>query len=223
MTAARLEPIRILLVDDHTLMRAGLETLIAQRPGLQVVGEAANRVQAVAMASAEQPDIILLDLDLGSENSIDFLPELLATAPNARVILLTGLNNPELHRRAVHLGAMGLVLKEEATAVLVKAIEKVYAGEIWLNRTMVASVLGERSKAKEQVDPEQAKIATLTPRERDVIALIAEGLTNKQIADRLFVSEATVGHHLGSIFNKLGVANRLQLVVYAYKHGLAKA
>ncbi len=224
MAAPTSNRIRVLLIDDHALVRAGLVTLIEQRPGLTVIGEAANRADALAIAAREQPDIILLDLDLGGENSLDFLPELFTAAPATRVILLTGMLDPEAHRRAVRLGAMGLVLKEQATEVLIKAIERVHAGEVWLDRSMLATVLTELSpaRANEEVDPEAAKIATLTAREREVIALLAEGLPSKQIAERLFISEATVSHHLGSIFNKLGVTNRLELVVYAYRHGLAK-
>ncbi len=223
MSATTSNRIRILLIDDHALVRAGLVTLIEHRPGLTVVGEAASRSEALAIAAREQPDVILLDLDLGGENSLDFLPTLLAAAPTARVILLTGMRDPEVHRRAVRLGAMGVVLKDQATEVLIKAIERVHAGEVWLDRSMLATVLSELSptRAKAEVDPETAKIATLTAREREVIALLAEGLPSKQVAERLFISEATVSHHLGSIFNKLGVTNRLELVVYAYRHGLA--
>jgi DNA-binding NarL/FixJ family response regulator len=217
-------PIRILLIDDHTLVRAGLRMLIESRPGLQVVGEAVNRHDVLALAACEQPDLILLDLDLGGSSGLDFLPELLSVATAARVLILTGVYDLELHRRAVRLGAMGVVVKEKAAEILFQAIEKVHAGEVWLERAMVASVLGEMTRRGEpaHTDPEAAKIAALTAREREVIVLVGEGLKNRQIAQRLFISETTVRHHLTSIFGKLGVADRLELVIYAYRHSLAK-
>ncbi|MCZ7572244.1 MAG: response regulator transcription factor [Ardenticatenaceae bacterium] len=215
--------IRVLIVDDHAVVRTGLRMLIETRPGLVVVGEAGNRADALAAAARQHPGIILLDLDLGAENGLDFLPELLSTAGESRVIVLTGLRDTEVHHRAVHLGAMGLVLKEQAAEVLLKAIEKVYAGETWLDRTMTASVLAQLARAREAraADPEAAKIATLTEREREVVALVGEGLKNRQIAERLSISETTVRHHLTSIFSKLEVSDRLELLIYAYRHDLA--
>jgi DNA-binding NarL/FixJ family response regulator len=193
---------------------------------MTVVGEASSRAEVLAIAGREQPDIILLDLDLCGESSLDFLPELLSGANRARVILVTGVRAPEEHYRAVHLGAMGLVRKEQAADVLIQAIEKVHAGEVWLEPSMVARAItemsGRRAVGQAQPDPEAAKIARLTAREREVIALIGEGLYNTQIAARLSITEATVSHHLTSIFAKLGLANRFDLVIYAYRHSLAE-
>ncbi len=225
MMADATNTIRVLLVDDHALVRTGLSILIAQQPSIVVVGEAENGVEALAYAVREQPDVILLDLDLNGESGLDLLPKLLQAVPQGRVIILTGSRETDAHRHAVRSGAMGLVLKSHASDVLVRAIQKVYAGEVWLDRTIMASVLADiapnRAEQKQQSDPEQAKIATLTEREREVIALIAQGLKNKQIAQQLFISEATVNHHLTSIFGKLGVATRLELAIYAYRNGLA--
>jgi DNA-binding NarL/FixJ family response regulator len=169
---------RVLIIDDHAVVRTGLRMLLESHSGLSVVGEAATRTDALATALREQPDIILLDLDLGGESSLDCLPELLAAASEARVLILTGLRDPEVHRRAVHLGAMGLVLKEKAAEVLLQAIEKVRAGEVWLDSAMIASVLREMIHTREtrQADPEVARIAALTEREREVIALVGQGL-----------------------------------------------
>ena len=195
--------------------------LIETQPGLQVVGEAGNRTDALAVAAREQPDIILLDLDLGGDTALDCIPALLAVAKQTRIVILTGVYDAELHRRAVRLGAVGLVLKDKAAEVLIKAIEKVHAGEVWLERAMTASVLNEITHGQgQQASPEAVKIATLTAREREVVALIGEGLKNQQIARRLFISETTVRHHLTSIFAKLGLSDRLELVIYAYRHGL---
>jgi DNA-binding NarL/FixJ family response regulator len=118
---------------------------------------------------------------------------------------------------------MGLVLKEKAAEVLLQAIEKVRAGEVWLDGAMIASVLREMTHTREAqpVNPKSARLALLTEREREVIALVGQGLRNKQVAERLFISETTVRHHLTAIFAKLEVADRLELVIYAYRHGLA--
>jgi len=114
-------------------------------------------------------------------------------------------------------------LKQQAADLLLKAIKKVHAGEVWIDRSMMSSVLSDvRSERHEETDPEAPKIASLTPREREVIALVSEGLKNKLIGERLFISETTVTHHLSSIFSKLDVSDRLELIIYAFRHGLAK-
>jgi two-component system nitrate/nitrite response regulator NarL len=223
MPATGTNNIRILLIDDHVVMRTGLRMVIENQPGLVVVGEATNRATALEVAEREQPDIILLDLDLGNESGIAFLPDLLNVAQAARVIVLTGIDDAQEYRRAVRLGALGLVLKEQAAEVLVQAIKKVYAGEVWLDSALVATILTETTRARgSALDPEAIKIASLTARERQVILLIGEGLYNHQIAERLSISKVTVSHHLTSIFAKLDVATRFDLVVYAYRYGLAK-
>jgi len=223
MTTASTKPIRVLLIDDHIVMRMGLRMLVESQPGLKVVGEATDRASAIQTAAREQPDIILLDLDLGHDSGLDILPELRAAATGARVVVLTGIRDPAEHRQAVQLGATGMVLKEQAIDTLVNAIRHVHAGETWLDPALVANVLAERARARDRgAGPEAARIATLTEREREVIVLICEGLKNRQIGDRLSISETTVVHHLTSIFTKLGLANRLELVTYAYRHGLAK-
>ena len=216
-------PIRILIVDDHLVVRAGLHMLIENHPGMTVVAMASNRSEALELASSATPNLILLDLDLGGESALTFLTHLRETTPNARILVLTGLRDADAHREAVQLGAMGVVLKEHAPDVLIKAIEKVHDGEIWLDRPTMGRMLREMAvREDKEVDPEMAKIASLTQREREVVALIAEGLKNKQIGQRLFISETTVTHHLSSIYSKLGVADRLELVVFAFANKLTK-
>ena len=215
--------IGVLLIDDHVVVRAGLRMFLESQPGMTVVGEAATPDEALALAIRVHPDIILLDLDLGAADGLDLLPLLRNAVPKANVVVLTGIRNPEIHRRAIHLGAVGLVPKETAPAVLLQAITTVHAGGAWLDNILVASVLGEMTRARpsQPSDPEAIKIATLTAREREVIDLVGQGLQNQAIADHLCISEATVRHHLTSIFAKLGLGNRLGLVIYAYRHGLA--
>jgi DNA-binding NarL/FixJ family response regulator len=136
---------------------------------------------------------------------------------------LTSLRNPQAHQAAVQSGAMGVVLKEEAAELLIKAIEKVHYGEVWLDRLSLGTLLWQlTSRVHDPVDPQEKKISSLTEREREVIDLIAQGLRNKQIAERLFISQTTVTHHLSSIYAKLGVSDRLELVVYAFANKLAK-
>lgn len=198
--------------------------LIENHAGMTVAGEAGSRTDAIAAAEREKPDIILLDLDMGGDSSLNFIREILSVAEGARVIILTGVRDPDMHSRAMRLGAMGLVLKEKAAEVLIKAIERVYEGEAWMDRSMMASMLTEMSRAASarRDDPEAAKIASLTEREREIIKLVCQGLKNKQIAELLFISEATVRNHLTSILSKLDTSDRFELAIYSYRHGLAE-
>ena len=217
------QAIRVVLIEDHEVVRAGLRLLIESAAGFEVVGEAATHADALALAAREQPDIILLDLALGPENGLDLLPKLFTVAGLARVLILTGLSDVEEYREAILRGATGLMLKEQTPEVLLKAIEKVHAGEVWLDRAILASVLSEMVLGGARpANAEATRISALTEREREVIALIGEGLKNKQIGDRLSISETTVRHHLTSAFAKLGVESRLEMVIFAHRHGLHK-
>jgi DNA-binding NarL/FixJ family response regulator len=235
-------PIRVSLVSGLVIVRTGLRKLIDAWPGLAVVGEAANCADVAA--AGVQTDIFLFDCDFCTvecfkppasanargfalpceEDCLGSLRHLLTAVEGARVILLTNGYNPTLYRHALRLGVMGLVLKNESAEILLRAIEKVYAGELWLNRTLVMSMLDQAPAAiaARETDPEAAKIAALTAREIEVVALIREGLKNKQIAERLFISEATVHHHLTTIYDKLGISGRLKLLLFAQQYGLAE-
>jgi DNA-binding NarL/FixJ family response regulator len=214
-------PITIMIVDDHVVIRSGLRMLIEHDQRMRVVAMAGNQMEAMERAASEQPDVIILDLLLGDEDALSFLPELCQASPRSRVLVLTGVQSPDAHRRAIRRGAMGIVLKEHAADQLLKAIMKVSEGEVWIERSMMGSMIQELSKPA-MVDPEVSKIESLTDREREVIALIGEGLKNKQVGERLFISETTVTHHLSSVFSKLDVSDRLELIIYAFRHGLAK-
>jgi len=182
MATPATKPIRVLLVDDHAVVRAGLRMIIQSRTGMTIVGEAGNRDDALSLAASEQPDIILLDLDLGGESGMTLIADLIAAACEARIIVLAGLRDPETHRQAVLLGAMGIVKKEKAAEVLITAIERVHAGEAWLDPSLMAGVLTEvtRSSRGRKPDPETDKIAALTNREREVIALVGEEINSSQ-------------------------------------------
>ncbi|HEY8225317.1 MAG TPA: response regulator transcription factor, partial [Pyrinomonadaceae bacterium] len=192
------KPIRIMIVDDHAVIRAGLRMLIEQDQAMKVVAMAGNSAEAFERAKVDQPDIIILDLVLGEEDGLNLLPVLREKSPKSRVLVLTGVLNPDAHRAAVRKGAMGIVLKEHAADLLLKAIQKVHDGEVWIDRSMMGMMIQELSRPN-QTDPEAVKIEELTSREREVIELVGEGLKNKQIAERLFISETTVTHHLSSV------------------------
>ena len=216
---------RILIVDDHAMVRCALRALIQRRSGFRVIGEVGNSADALAITKQQKPDIILLDIDLGSESGLDLLPQLITAAPEARVIALTGLRDPEVHHGAMLRGAIGLVSKEKSVDTLIRAIEKVRDGEVWLDHSTMSNLLSEMSRpnpAKED-NPEAVLIATLTPKEREIIPLVAEGLRNRQIAQRLHISESTARHHLTAIFSKLSVENRFELIIFAFRHGLVTA
>ncbi|MFZ0061216.1 MAG: response regulator transcription factor [Pyrinomonadaceae bacterium] len=221
MSASASVPISVLIVDDHAVVRAGLRMLIDQDPDMKVTGVAGNLSEALATAAGDQPNIIILDIVLGDEDGLSILPQLREVAPNARVLVLTGLRSSESQRQAMRAGAMGIVLKEHAAEVLIKAIKKVHHGEVWLDRFTMGSVLQEMTEEKQE-NPNKDRIASLTEREREVVSLVGKGLKNKQIAARLFISETTVTHHLSSVFSKLAVSDRLELIIYAFRHGLAK-
>jgi two-component system nitrate/nitrite response regulator NarL len=216
--------IKIVLVDDHAVIRAGLRLLIEARCDMKVVGEAANAADAIAVTTSTQPDVIVLDLNLVGDSGLDCLPRLLAVAPRARVLVLTGVNDYEMHRQAARLGARGLVHKAKAAEVILKAIERVHAGEVWFDQYLISGMLTEMAHpgGHKKNGAEEAKITSLTRREHEVVGLVCEGLRNKQISERLFISQTTVSHHLTSAFSKLGVTDRLELVVYAYTQGIVK-
>jgi DNA-binding NarL/FixJ family response regulator len=221
---ARAEPIRILIVDDHAIIREGLRDLIASRPGMVVVGDAGTRADALRVAAAEQPDVIVLDLDLGPDSGLELLPELLEAAQASSVIILTGAREAGQRDRAMELGAKGVVLKENGATELLSAIEKVHdTGDYWFEPGAAKRLLGRRSRGDEAPDPEAAKIGSLTPTERELITYIGEGLDNRQIAARMHIAESTVRNNLTRIYDKLDIkGGRLGLLVYAYRHGLVK-
>jgi two-component system nitrate/nitrite response regulator NarL len=215
-------PIGILLVDDHAVIRAALRMLIEKQPGMVVVGEAGNKAEAVAIAARELPEIIVLDLNLGEESGAAFIPELLRVSEESKIIILTGVKDPEEHRGAMRQGAMGIVLKDTSAETLIKAVHRVNAGELWLDRNSTAKLVTGMRRDLDDPKPMPAEDASaqLTTREREVIALVGEGLKNKQIADRMSISEATARHHLTSILKKLNVSDRLELLIYAYQNNL---
>ncbi len=216
--------IRIVIVDDHKVVREGLRMLIGTQEDMEVAAHVGNFTDALTAVTHEKPDVVILDLDLAGINIVERLPEVLAASQGTRVLVLTGVRDPQAHRRVLRLGAMGLVLKDQATDTLLKAIRKIHAGEAWIDHSMTANLLAEIRGAgdEKEGDPEAGKIAMLSKREREIITVLCEGLGNKQIAKRLFISETTVRNHVTSILAKLELSDRFELAIYSYKHGLAK-
>jgi len=224
MTAPDPKVIRVLLVDDHRSVVWGLERLIESvRPAMEVVGNAPSCAEALALLARAAPDVILLDMDLGTESGLAAIPQLLAHG-KAQILVLTGVREQSVHDAAVLAGARGVVHKEEPAETILEAIRKVHAGQLWLDRESTARLFTAltRPGADRPLDPEKRKIDSLTSRERAIVAAIANnaGATAKTVADGLHVSEHTLRNHLTSIYSKLGVANRLELFAYAHKHDL---
>ena len=219
--------IRVMLVDDHQTMLWGLNQLIqGERPRMEVVGTARSCEEAVAKVRQLVPDVILLDLELGRESALDILPSLLSNSVS-RALVLTGERQREILDQAVVRGARGLLSKDAPAGQVLKAIEKMHEGELWLTHDTLSRVFGEfiNRKPERKADPETEKQTSLTARERKVIRAIVEhsGAANKAIAQQLFISEHTLRNHLTSIYHKLEVNNRLELYVYAAKHQLGSA
>ena len=182
-------PIRVLLVDDHKIMLWGLEHLIeGEKPYMQVIGKATNKIEVFAFLKLSKPDVILMDIDLNGENSLDFLEELLQES-QARVLVLTGSQDPVVHQRAIMNGASGIVLKSENADVILRAIKYVHAGELWFDRAATSRLLRSLNAPVLRFSKatQLSKIAKLTPKERQVISAMAitPGARNKAVADRL--------------------------------------
>ena len=224
MTAASTAPIRVFLIDDHRSILWGLERLIdSGKPVMQVVGSAANCIEALELLDSAKPDVILLDIDLGKESGVDAIPKLIAKS-HAKILILTGVRDESMHDKAVLAGASGVVGKETPAATILTAIEKVYEGQVWLDRIATGRIFVEfsRESGPQPVDPEKVKIDSLTVRELEIVSIASShaGANAKEIADMLHISERTLRNHLTSIYDKLDVANRLELYAYAHKHGL---
>lgn len=223
------QAIRVFIVQhtDRPIARAGLCHLLNSHPRLTVVGNMAYQRKPIATLREglvqAVPDIILLDLLECDETSLELIPTLCNLAKAARLVVLTTQTAISAQKQAVQSGALGLIGQEQEPEILFKALERVHAGEIWLERALVAAVLQEKiNAASPPLSPEQLQINTLTENEHAVITLVCKGLKNQAIAGLLFVSEATVRHRLTGIYEKLQVADRLELALFAFRYGLAE-
>ena len=204
------QAIRIFLLDDHELVRRGIAELLAAVPGFEVVGEAGTAAQALARVRAVKPDVALLDARLPDGSGIDVCREIRSELPGTYCLILTSYDDQDAVLAAVLAGASGYVLKEVRTAGLVDAIHQVAQGRSLIDPALIAQVM-DRVRAGNTTDN---RLAALSPREREVLDLIADGLTNRQIGERMFLAEKTVKNYVSSLLNKLGMERRTQAAVF---------
>jgi DNA-binding NarL/FixJ family response regulator len=202
---------RVLLVDDHELLRAGLRSRLEQESGIEVVGEADSGERAVVLARALQPDLVLLDLLLPRQNGFEAIPEILGVATNARVIVISSQTAASSVRRALTAGAAGYLPKRASDRELVTAIQQVSGGSRYVDPELGATLV---------VDNVASELDDLSERERDVLQLLALGYTNQEIAKKLYISVRTVDTHRAHIMRKLRLETRAELVLFALAHGL---
>ena len=212
------QPIRVILADDHPIFRDGLRKLLTSDDNIAIVGEASNGNEAMQMVAKLKPDVLLLDLRMPDKDGLAVLEEINFDTLPTRVIVLTATEDDRDVIRAMRLGARGVVLKQSATDLLVKSIHKVYSGEIWLDQRMTAEVMKAFSKSSEAGARREKPL--LSDREKEIVQLVAQGFRNKEVGEKLFISEQTVKNHLHNIFDKLGVSDRLELALYAIHHRL---
>jgi two-component system nitrate/nitrite response regulator NarL len=212
------QAVRILVADDHAIFRDGLRKLLEGADDVQIIGEASNGVECVKMLSKLKPDILLLDLRMPEKDGLGVLEEVNFDTLPTRVIVLTAAEDDRDVVRAMRLGARGVVLKQSASDLLLKSIRKVSDGEIWLDNRMTAEVIDAFKKSSESGQRREKPL--LSDREKEIVQLVAQGFRNREIGEKLFISEQTVKNHLHNIFDKLGVSDRLELALYAIHHRL---
>lgn len=217
MSAENANTIRILIADDHAIVRRGLRTLIDSEPGMQVIGEAVDGVEAVDQVRALEPDVILLDMMMPRQTGLEAIIQIKQFYTNARVLILTSFAEDDQVFPAIKHGALGYLLKDSSPEQLLQAIRDVYHGEPSLHPSIALKLMRELNQPSELPPTEEP----LTEREVEVLKLVARGLTNQEIAEYLVISERTVGNHIGNILSKLHLANRTQAALYALRQGLA--
>jgi DNA-binding NarL/FixJ family response regulator len=206
--------IKIALADDHTIFRDGLRRLLQLEPDFDIVAEAEDGSAVPDILKDKSPDILLLDLKMPGLDGLSVLQRLQAQKHKTKIIVLTASDDEGEYVQAMKYGTCGIVLKQTATDLLIKSIRKVFDGEIWLDAKTTAAVMRQFA-APNDPGPRERDKPRLSNREREIVALVAQGFKNKEIAERMFISEQTVKNHLHNIFDKLGVSDRLELALYA--------
>lgn len=212
-------PIRILIAEDHAIVREGVRLILAAQPDIEVLGEATNGHEAVAMACDLRPDAVCMDISMPGIDGLEATRRIKACCPEVAVLALTVHATDEYFFQMLQAGASGYVLKGAASADLVAALRAVARGEVFLYPTVAKKLVDDylsRTQDRETTD----SLHGLTPREREVLTLIGDGLTNKEIGERLVISLSTVQTHYAHIIEKLGLNNRAEVIKYAIRHGL---
>jgi two-component system NarL family response regulator len=215
---------RIVIVDDHTLFREGLKIILATEEDLEVVADVESAEDIVELVWQSRPDLLLLDIRMPQGSGLDAIPAVLKISPNTQVLVLTASDEKEEHVRAFRLGAKGVILKDSARQTLMQAIRTVCRGDVWMDPRMSGALADELSHMGSDTDAVSARQENgLTDRELEIVRLVASGYKNKEVGSTLAISERTVKTHLTNIFQKLGVRDRVGLVMYALKHNLTAA
>lgn len=209
-------PVRVLIVDDHEVVREGLQTLLGEEAGIELVGQAVNGVEAVEMARALEPEVVLMDLVMPRMDGIEATRQILTALPACRVLILTSFAEDARVRDAIQAGATGYLLKDTLRPELVQAIEAAAAGRPTLHPEAQQALIRQAAAPRKSLPHEE-----LTSRECDVLGLVGQGKSNREIAADLHLTEGTVKGYVSNILSKLGVADRTQAALYAVKHGLA--
>jgi DNA-binding NarL/FixJ family response regulator len=216
--------IRVVIADDHPIVRDGLRRLLTLEEDIEVVGEAGDGRQTLDLVDELDPDVVLLDIRMPNMDGLAALQTLQSSHRRTKVVVLTASEDKNEFVQAMKLGCSGIVLKQTAPELIVKSIRKVFAGEIWLDSHTTAAVMrqfatatGEPAMGGSTKPRERSPLST---REREIVAFVAQGYKNKEMAEKMFISEQTVKNHLHNIFDKLGVSDRLELALYAIHKGL---
>lgn len=208
--------IRVLVVDDHTIVRKGICALLATEEGINVVAEASDGAEAIRAAAATRPDVVLMDLVMPGMDGVEATAEILQQRPGTRVLVLTSYTTDDRVLAAVRAGAAGFHLKDADPEELARAIRQVHAGQTSLDPLVTRKLMEQIARPSGEPGVE-----ALTPREVEVVQLIARGLSNQEIGEALFITEVTVRTHVSNILSKLGLASRTQAALWALRHGIA--
>lgn len=215
--------IKVAIVDDHTLFREGIKRILSLEKDIEIVGEAFDGEEVLTLLTRCNPDIMLLDIKMERINGLQVLPQIVEQYSSLKVILVTAQISLAESVRAIRDGARGIILKHAASEFLIKGIRRVFEGELWADTstmTQVVESLSRKYRVERRPDKDRKE---LSERELEVVALVASGLRNKEIANKLFISEQTVKTHLSNIFQKLEINDRLELALYAMRNGLASS